>query len=64
MNSRGQYSIWPSHRELPPGWQQVGRPALLADCAAVVDTLWTDIRPHSTGPRRFPYRSWCGPGPG
>ncbi|WP_408649651.1 amino acid adenylation domain-containing protein [Kitasatospora sp. CMC57] len=49
MNSRGQYSIWPSHRELPPDWQQVGRPAVLAECSAAVDTLWADIRPHSNG---------------
>ncbi|WP_369824412.1 amino acid adenylation domain-containing protein [Kitasatospora sp. Root187] len=48
MNSRGQYSIWPSLRELPPGWQQVGRPAALADCTTAVDALWTDIRPRST----------------
>ncbi|MER5865950.1 amino acid adenylation domain-containing protein [Kitasatospora sp. NPDC002040] len=48
LNSRGQYSVWPSRRDTPPGWEKVGRPAALADCTAAIDALWTDVGPHST----------------
>lgn len=53
VNFQGQYSVWPSHRELPPGWRQVGSAGELADCTAVIDALWTDIRPTTAESSEF-----------
>jgi MbtH protein len=47
MNHEEQYSIWPSHRELPKGWTAVGKEGLKADCLEYIKTVWTDMRPKS-----------------
>lgn len=47
MNDEEQYSIWPSDRELPPGWTAVGKQGVKADCLAYIDEVWTDMRPKS-----------------
>lgn len=47
MNHEEQYSIWPEARELPPGWQAVGKSGPKADCLAYIDDVWTDMRPLS-----------------
>lgn len=46
-NIEEQYSIWPSHREIPAGWEALGSPASKEDCLAYIDAHWTDIRPKS-----------------
>ena len=47
MNDEEQYSIWPAHRENPPGWRDAGKEGLKADCLAFIHEVWTDMRPLS-----------------
>ena len=47
VNAEGQYSIWPSDRELPPGWLEAGHSGPKEGCLAFVDQVWTDMRPIS-----------------
>jgi MbtH protein len=47
MNDEEQYSIWPAHRELPLGWNQVGKVGTKAECLAYIQEIWTDMRPLS-----------------
>jgi amino acid adenylation domain-containing protein len=45
VNDQGQYSVWPTHREMAPGWTRVGPAAPKAECLARINALWTDMRP-------------------
>lgn len=47
VNHEEQYSIWPVDREIPPGWNSVGKSGLKAECLAFVKEVWTDMRPLS-----------------
>jgi uncharacterized protein YbdZ (MbtH family) len=47
MNHEEQYSIWPSDRDNPLGWQEVGKIGLKAECLAYIQEVWTDMRPLS-----------------
>jgi MbtH protein len=47
MNHEAQYSLWPSERDLPPGWTDAGVQGSRADCLAFVERTWTDMRPMS-----------------
>ena len=47
MNHEEQYSIWPSDRENPLGWQEVGKVGPKAECLAHIKEVWTDMRPLS-----------------
>jgi uncharacterized protein YbdZ (MbtH family) len=47
VNHEQQYSIWPQHKETPPGWEHVGKAGAKADCLAYVKEVWTDMRPLS-----------------
>ena len=47
VNEEGQYSLWPSFREIPRGWEAVGPSGKRADCLAWIDRTWTDMRPLS-----------------
>ncbi|MDK4218994.1 MbtH family NRPS accessory protein [Pantoea agglomerans] len=47
MNHEEQYSIWPTYRDIPAGWQQVGEPASEQECLAHIEKVWTDMRPLS-----------------
>jgi MbtH protein len=47
LNHEQQYSIWPAHKELPPGWMPDGTEGSKADCLAHIDRVWTDMRPAS-----------------
>jgi MbtH protein len=44
-NRTGQYSIWPTDRELPPGWTPTGAVGDETSCLLRIDHLWTDLRP-------------------
>jgi MbtH protein len=46
-NHEEQYSIWPVRRELPLGWEAVGKAGSKADCLAYIEEVWTDMRPLS-----------------
>lgn len=46
-NHEEQYSIWPTDRPVPAGWQAVGRTGVKADCLTYIEEVWTDMRPKS-----------------
>jgi MbtH protein len=47
VNHEVQYSIWPTGRELPPGWRPQGAAGTREECLARIDEVWTDMRPLS-----------------
>jgi MbtH protein len=47
VNHEEQYSIWPAHKELPPGWSRAGKQGAKAECLAYIEEVWTDMRPRS-----------------
>jgi MbtH protein len=47
VNHEEQYSIWPVGRELPLGWNAVGKEGVKAECLAYIEEVWTDMRPLS-----------------
>ncbi|GAA2037723.1 MbtH family NRPS accessory protein [Catenulispora yoronensis] len=47
INHEEQYSIWPTGRELPNGWTEVGVRGPKRDCLDHIDQVWTDMRPLS-----------------
>ncbi|WP_027818884.1 MbtH family protein [Paraburkholderia bannensis] len=47
INQEEQYSIWPSYKQIPAGWQAVGKKGLKADVLAYIEEHWTDMRPAS-----------------
>lgn len=50
-NAEEQYSIWPTWRDLPLGWDSVGEAAPREACLDWIEKNWTDMRPLSV--RRF-----------
>ena len=46
-NHEEQHSIWPAHRENPPGWRDAGKSGPKAECLAHIKEVWTDMRPLS-----------------
>ena len=47
VNHEEQYSIWPSDRENPLGWKDVGKNGPKGECLAYIKEIWTDMRPLS-----------------
>ncbi len=47
VNHEEQYSIWPSYRENPLGWQDAGKTGLKEECLSYIKEVWTDMRPLS-----------------
>lgn len=47
INHEEQYSIWPSYRENPLGWKDVGKSGPKAECLEYIGEVWTDMRPLS-----------------
>jgi uncharacterized protein YbdZ (MbtH family) len=47
VNHEEQYSIWPRHKNLPLGWEAVGKSGLKSDCLSYIKEVWTDMRPLS-----------------
>jgi MbtH protein len=47
INHEEQYSIWPADRELPLGWQAVGKTGTKRECLDYLEEVWTDMRPLS-----------------
>ena len=46
-NHEEQYSIWPADRELPLGWEKVGKEGTTQECLDYIEEVWTDMRPLS-----------------
>jgi len=47
VNHEEQYSIWPEYKEIPLGWNDVGKVGPKAECLAYIKEVWTDMRPLS-----------------
>lgn len=47
INHEEQYSIWPEDRELPLGWNTVGKTGNKQECLDYIEEVWTDMRPLS-----------------
>jgi MbtH protein len=47
VNHEEQYSIWPIHRENPPGWRDGGKSGPKGECLAYIEDVWSDMRPLS-----------------
>jgi MbtH protein len=47
INHEGQYSIWPTGKEMPGGWQKQGKDGSKSECLEYINKVWTDIRPRS-----------------
>ena len=47
INHEEQYSIWPSEREIPGGWTDVGKSGMKPECLEYIQKVWTDMRPLS-----------------
>jgi MbtH protein len=47
VNHEEQYSIWPTEREMPLGWRDVGKSGSKAECLNYIKEVWTDMRPLS-----------------
>ena len=47
VNHEEQYSIWPSRKEVPLGWTDVGKSGSKAECLAHIKETWVDMRPLS-----------------
>lgn len=46
-NAQRQFSLWPEHCELPPGWRVVSGPALPDLCNAWLKDNWATLQPIS-----------------
>lgn len=46
-NNEEQYSIWPSYKKIPLGWDPLGEPRSKDACLNYIDEVWTDMRPLS-----------------
>ncbi len=47
VNHEEQYSLWPTFKDIPNGWRQVGPIGTKQECLAYVEEVWTDITPLS-----------------
>jgi MbtH protein len=47
VNNEGQYSLWPTFKDVPAGWNAVGPRGERKACLAYIEENWTDMRPKS-----------------
>ena len=47
INHEEQYSIWPTFKTVPNGWNEVGMKGTKAECLAHIKEVWTDMTPAS-----------------
>lgn len=47
VNQEEQYSLWPSFRDLPPGWRSAGFTGKKQACLEHINEVWRDMRPLS-----------------
>jgi MbtH protein len=47
VNTKGQYSLWPSFAAVPGGWTVIFNEASRQECLDYVNEQWTDLRPLS-----------------
>ena len=47
VNHEEQYSIWPTCKDLPLGWEKAGKSGPKEECLEHIKVVWTDMRPKS-----------------
>jgi MbtH protein len=47
VNGEGQYSLWPSFKDVPQGWTIAKKSDSRAACLDYINQNWTDMRPNS-----------------
>jgi uncharacterized protein YbdZ (MbtH family) len=47
INHEGQYSLWPTYRERPRGWEDAGCRGTRDQCLDFIEREWRDMRPRS-----------------
>lgn len=47
VNYEEQYSLWPSYKPIPAGWEVVGKERTKEACISYIEEVWTDMRPLS-----------------
>lgn len=47
MNDKKEYSLWPSGKPLPDGWQPVNFSGTKEDCKTYIDEHWLALMPMS-----------------
>ena len=47
VNDEEQHSLWPTFKDIPLGWKQVGPVGTKAECLEYVEKAWPDITPLS-----------------
>jgi len=47
VNHEEQYSIWPAHKQMPPGWRDGNKTGTKDECLDHIEQVWTDMRPLS-----------------
>ncbi len=47
VNGEEQYSIWPADKEMPAGWEEVGKEGTREECLDHIEEVWVDMRPKS-----------------
>jgi MbtH protein len=47
VNVEGQYSLWPTHVDLPAGWEVAHGPDDRQACLDHIGANWLDMRPRS-----------------
>ena len=40
-------ALWPTFRDVPAGWREVGVRGAKAACLEYIESVWTDMRPAS-----------------
>ncbi|MBT2505643.1 MULTISPECIES: MbtH family protein [Streptomyces] len=47
INDEGQYSLWPTFADVPPGWEIAFGENARQACLDYIEENWTDMRPKS-----------------
>ena len=47
ISDEGRYSIWPTYKEIPWGWQAENKQGTKQECLDYIKEVWTDMRPLS-----------------
>ena len=47
VNGEGQYSLWPSFKDVPQGWTIAKKSDSREACLEYINQNWTDMRPKS-----------------
>ena len=47
VNDEGQYSLWPTFKDVPLGWNVVGPRGARSVCLEYIEQQWSDMRPKS-----------------